>query len=149
MRDTLLIIHILAAGTWIGGSMAVTYLNRRLRAKGHETGAAFMKAFEQMGRTFYPPAAIVVLITGILLVVDSDVYAFEDAFVVIGIATVIAGAVLGTRVFSPIARRAIAAHEDGDDGAAAGAYRRFSSFALLDLAILVFAVVAMVAKFGA
>lgn len=148
MRDTLLIIHILAAGTWIGGSATASFLTGRMRGAGHGAGAAFMRAFEQMGRLFYPPAAVVLLITGVLLVVDSSVYEFEHAFVIIGIASVIAGAVLGTKVFGPIAKRAVKAHEAADDAEIAIVYRRFAGFGALDLAILAFAVIVMVTKLG-
>ncbi len=146
MQETLLIIHILAAATWVGGSAAVTFLNGPLRARGHEAGSAFMAAFEKMGRLYFPPTAVIILVTGILLVLDSSVYGFEDPFVTVGFAVVVAGAVLGSMVFGPIARQARAAHDEGDDAAVASAYRRFARFGVLDIALLVFAFVAMVTK---
>ena len=96
---------------------------------------------------YFPPAAIVILVTGILLVLETD-WAFEDSFVVIGIAAVIAGALLGAKVFDPIAKAAVAAHTEADKAAVRKAYHRFSRFGLLDIAILVFAIVAMVTKLG-
>lgn len=148
MRETLLIIHILAAGTWIGGSLTVLFLNGRLRKRGHEAGAGFMSGFEEMGRKYFPPAAVLLLLTGILLVLDSDVFGFGNAFVAIGIAVVIAGALLGSLVFDPIAKEARRAHGEGNDAAADTAYRRFGRVGLLDISLLVLAVVAMVMKWG-
>lgn len=107
-----------------------------------------MATYGQMGRLYFPPAAIVILITGLLLVLDSNFYTFEDPFVVIGIAAVVAGAVLGTKIFSPIANRARTAHDAGDETAADQAHARFGRFGLLDIAILAFAVIAMVTKLG-
>lgn len=148
MRDTLLIIHILAAATWIGGSASVFFLNGKLRRSGHGAGTAFMQGFEKMGRMYFPPAAGIVLLTGILLVIDSSLYQFEHAFVVIGIAMFIVGLVLGTRVFDPLAKRAQAAHAAGDEAAVDGAYQRFAQVGALELAALAFTVVAMVTKLG-
>lgn len=148
MHETLLIIHILAAGAWIGGSLTVTFLNRRLRARSHEAGAGFMEAFAQMGRMYFPPAAVILLLTGILLVLDSSEHAFGDAFVGIGVAVVAAGAFLGIKVFGPIAEQAERAHDEGDDAALDAVYRRFAGFGMLDLALLAFAVVAMVTTLG-
>jgi uncharacterized membrane protein len=148
MHETLLIIHILAAATWIGGSLSVTFLNRRLRAISHEAGSGFMASFEKMGRMYFPPAAVVLLVSGILLVVDSDVYAFEDPFVVIGVAIIVAGALLGSMVFGPLAQRAQAAHAENDNAAVDRVYRRFGRFGVLDVALLAFAVVVMVTKLG-
>ena len=148
MRNTLLIIHVIAGGAWIGASLTITFANSRMRSSGHEAAASFMAMFEKMGRMYFPPAAIVLLVTGFWLVIDSSFYEFSDPFVIIGIAAVVAGALLGTLVFGPLAQRAQAAHRASDDAALGGLYRRFNGFGLLDVAILAFAIVAMVTKLG-
>jgi uncharacterized membrane protein len=149
MRDTLLIIHILAAATWIGGSVAVFFLNGKMRRSSHEAGTAFMQGFEKMSSMFYPPAAGIVLLSGILLVIDSSLYDFEHAFVVTGIAMFIVGVVLGTRVFDPLAKTAQTAHAAGDEAALDSAYQRFVRIGALEIAALAFTVIAMVTKLGA
>ena len=148
MRDTLLVIHILAAATWFGGSMTAGFLASRMRAIGHEAGSGFMAGFEKMGRLYYPPSAVVILATGIWLVIDNDAYNFEDSFVVIGVVSVILGAFLGIRIFGPLAQQARAAHEAQDETALDRTYRRFAGFGVLDIAILAFAVISMVTKLG-
>jgi uncharacterized membrane protein len=148
MHDTLLIIHILAAGTWIGGSLTVMFLNGRVRTAGHASASGFMAAFEQMGRLYYPPTAIVLVVTGALLVIDNDHHSFNDAFVLIGIAIVIAGALLGSLVFDPIAKQARQAHDEGNEAEIAKIYRRFTNYGVLDIALLVFAVAVMVVEWG-
>jgi len=148
MRDTLLIIHILAAGAWIGASLTAAFLNGRMRQAGHAAGSGFMAGFGKMGRLYFPPAGGVVLLTGILLVLDSSVYDFENAFVVIGIAVFLAGAILGAKVFDPLAKAARQAHDAGDESALDGIYARFRRVGMLDVALLVIAVTAMVTKFG-
>ncbi len=148
MRDALLIIHIIAAGAWIGASATVTFLNGRMRQAGHEAGAAFMEGYSKMGRMFFPAAGVVVLLSGILLVVDSSLYDFENAFVAIGIAVFIIGAFLGARVFEPIAAGIRSAHQARDEKALSAGYAKFRRMGALDLALLVFAVYAMVTKLG-
>ena len=131
--------------------MAVAYLSGPMRKKGSDVGAGFMSGFEQMGRSYYPPTVVpadVLLVTGILLVLDSSVYEFQNGFVIVGIASVIVGILLGTKVFAPLAKSAVRAHNDADATAVARTYRRFRAFGVLDLAILVFAVFAMVTKLG-
>lgn len=148
MRDALLIIHILAAGAWIGASATITFLNGRMRTAGHAAGSAFMAGYEKMGRLYFPAAAVVVLLSGILLVIDSDFYEFEHAFVVIGIAVFLISAVLGAKAFNPVAERIRAAHDEGDEGALATGYSRFRRLGALDLSLLVITVYAMVTKLG-
>jgi hypothetical protein len=148
MRNTLLIIHIMAAATWIGASTTFLFATSRMRSRGHESAASFMSVFEAMGRMYFPPAAVIMLITGVWLVIDSSVYAFEDPFVVIGTVAVIAGAFLGIRIFGPITQQIQQAHGAQDESTLSRAYKRFMGFGLLDITILAFAVVSMVTKLG-
>jgi hypothetical protein len=100
MGDVLLIVHILAAATWLGAGITVGFLTPRLRGAGNETAGAFMAAYERMGLVVFNPAGILVLLSGVVLVIDGP-WEFENAFVVIGSAVVVIGAVLGARVFTP------------------------------------------------
>jgi len=146
MRSTLLVIHILAAGAWIGASATFLFATPKLRKAGHESGASLMSVYQSMGRMYYPPAAVLILVTGFWLVIDSSVYGFEDSFVAVGIVAVVAGAFLGIRIFGPLASRIQGAHTSRDETALNAGYRRFMRFGVLDVAILAFAVVAMVTK---
>ena len=89
MREILLIIHILGAGTWLGANVTQAVVTPKLRAQGGIAAAAWMKSIAMMGRVLYTPAAIIILVTGFWMVLDSDVYDFEQAFVVIGIVAVV------------------------------------------------------------
>jgi uncharacterized membrane protein len=148
MRTTLLVIHILAAGTWIGASVTNGFLAPRLGSS-DVTGAAFLRAFEAMGRLLLNVAGIVVLITGIWLVASSDAWSFSDGFVGIGFLVVIAGAIMGIVLFAPLAKRGVAAHEAADGQQVAAVYARFRLYGAIDLVLLVIAVFAMVGKWGA
>lgn len=148
MGDALLIVHILAAATWLGAGVTVGFLTPRLRGAGDETAGAFMAAYERMGLVLFNPAGILVLLTGVVLVIDGP-WEFENAFVVIGVAVVVIGAVLGARVFSPLSREAQVAHAGGDVARLDRIYARFRTFGALDTSLIVLAIIAMVLKLGA
>ena len=148
MRDTYLILHILAAGTWIGASVSASFLGGTLGGRSAGRFVTFMEGFGDMGKRIFPPAGGLVLITGILLVIDSDFYEFSDAFVGIGIAAVIIGIILGTAVFDPLAKKAVEAGESMDDATHRALRQRFLRFGVLDMAVLAIAVIVMVTKLG-
>lgn len=149
MRTFLLVIHIVAAGAWIGANVTQVVVTPRVSKMGGEAAAVWMRATVTMGRLLYTPAAILSLLTGFALVLRSgSPYEFEQAFVVIGVAMVVAGAVLGARVFGPQGERAAAAFEAGNGDGAREIVARLTAFGFLDSALLVVTVWAMTAKWG-
>lgn len=89
------------------------------------------------------------MITGILLVIDSDSYGFGSIFVTIGFVAVVIGAVLGSTVFGP---KSVAIADAIDRGDVAGANRARATtgqFGVLDTLVLVVTIYAMVFKVGA
>ncbi len=110
--------------------------------------AAWMDTTVLWGRILYMPASIVILATGIALVLDSDAYEFSHAFVSIGFAAVIIAAVMGMVVFAKGGEQASAGFNSGDDAAGHAAVKRMMPWGVLDTAILLLAIVAMVAKWG-
>lgn len=147
MGDVLLVVHILAAAVWLGAVVTVGFLTPQLRGAGDQTGAAFMSAYERMGRVVFNPAGILVLLSGVLLVIEGP-WEFENLFVIIGIAVVLTGAVFGARVFTPLSRDAQAAHVAGDSARLDQIYARFRTFGAIDTSLIVLAIVAMVLKLG-
>ncbi len=150
MRDTLLTIHILAAGAWIGANVVQFMVNPRISAQSSAIAAHWHRTVVGFMRYLYMPASLIVLITGLLLVtaVDDSPYEMSDAFVSIGFLAVIIGAGLGMGFFAPQGRKAAAAY-DGEDKRAAGAIEQKIAIAgLVDMAVIVVTVVAMVSKWG-
>ena len=101
-----------------------------------------------MARVLYNIAGILVLVTGVGLVLDSDFFEFSDMFVSIGFLAVIIGAVLGMAVFGPGSRALAAAIRDGDAEAERTVSARLTAFGVLDTIVVVVTIVAMVAKWG-
>ena len=149
MHTTLLVVHILAAGTWFGASMVQFSINPKIRTYPTDVAVWWMRHVVSLGTRLYTPAAIVLLLTGVFLVTDSGVFEFSDAFVSIGFVMVIVGAAFGILIFGPRGRQAAAALESGDEEEVKRLTGSLAVFGVLDTVLLVVAVVAMVAKWGA
>lgn len=149
MRTTLLIIHILAAGTWIGTNVTQFAIDRRMNADGGPTAVAWHRSLAFLGKSVYPAAAVLLLVTGAWLVVESG-YEWESAFVAIGFLAIAIGAGLGIAVIGPLSERAVRIHETGQDMADLPRVnsRRYM-WATLDTVVLFVTVAAMVGKWGA
>ena len=149
MSDVLLILHILGVSVWFGASVVQFFVAPRMAKADDATAAAWQRIIVAQGMMLYSPAAIVVLLSGFGLVGTSDgAYSFSDTFVIVGIAVVVIGAVLGIRFFGPQAEKAAVAYEAGDRAAGDAITRRVVPIGALDSALLIAAVAAMVMKWG-
>ncbi len=148
MRIALLVIHIAAAATWLGASVTQMAVAPTLTGKSSEVASAWMAASMRLSQRLYPIAGALVLLAGVGLVLVSDVYSFADLFVTVGFTVVILGGALGGMVFTPVARRAAEAYSSGNAVAGRAASVRILRFGLIDIALLVVAITAMVAKWG-
>jgi hypothetical protein len=148
MQEFLLVIHIIAAGAWIGTNVVQLVTTRRIIANGGPTAASWMTSIVHWGRVIYTPAAVVILATGIGMVLNSSLYEFSNAFVSIGFLAVIVAAALGMTVFAKGGERAAAAFSSGDDAAGRNAAMATMPWGALDSVILLVAVFAMVYKWG-
>jgi hypothetical protein len=92
------------------------------------------------------PAAILILLTGVFLVLQSDVYDFGSLFVTIGFFTVVVGALLGAFVFGPVSKRAADAIDAGDDTGAKAATGRLATFGVVDTLLVLATITVMVLR---
>lgn len=149
MRDTLLIIHIVAVSLWLGGSVMNGLLNVRLASTGNLSAQAVLARVEEnLGTTFYAPVAILTLLTGIGLVLGDEAYSFGDVFVSAGFLAIIVAAVLGPTKFTPLGERMAEAFEAGDAEAGQAASREISRWSALDVGLILIALALMVIKPG-
>ena len=149
MRTTLLFIHILAAGAWFGTNVVQIAINPRLRTYTPEVATWWLRRLVAFGTRIYSPAAVILLLTGIFLVIDSSFYEFSDTFVSIGFLTVIVAAALGILVFGPKGEAAAAAFESGDEAELDRNLGTLMRFGILDTGLVVITILAMTAKWGA
>ena len=147
MRNLALWLHIIGASMWIGTNVAQMVIGPRLVKEG--AGLAWLKAVEKAGGPIYGAASGLIILTGIYLVVSNDSFSFGSAFVGIGIAVVIIGGAMAGLVFNRRTRQTIGLFEGGDTAKATTVYQSIGGWALLDTALLAFAVLAMVSKWGA
>jgi hypothetical protein len=149
MNDLLLIIHILSAAAWIGGGLLNGFIAPRMARSGVEGAPlAWARVAAQAGTRYFNPAGLLTALSGIGLVIVSDVYDWSDTFVSIGIGIVIAAGLIGGLVHRPGGERIVAALESGDVAAAARDGKRAAIWGVVTVVLLIVAVVVMVLKTG-
>ena len=150
MFEILLFVHILGVAAWFGANLARTFAGGPMSKAAPATAASWHRATVSMGRVIHTPAAIAVFITGFGLVgLSEGAYEMTDAFVVVGIVVVVVGAVLAMIVLGPNGRRIASAYEDGDRTLAESFARRSALIGWIDTALLAFATLVMVLRWGA
>lgn len=143
MRDGLLILHILTAATWIGGGFYSWYSFTQLAKAGSEAGDSVPRLAATADR-YFGPAAGLTLLSGIALVLLVDPWGWSDVFVWIGIGVFVFSAIWQPLVSSKVQTRLLGSLEgNGDTSAAIAGFNRSTA---IEMATLVIAVWAMVAK---
>jgi uncharacterized membrane protein len=143
-------LHVLAAVTWVGGALAFNILATRLRrANDSRALAGVAREMAVVGNAIFLPASLVVLALGVWMVVISG-WDFEDLWIAIGIAGVVATAITGSVVIGPRLKKigeAIAQRGPEDEGVQNDIARLFV-IARIDLVVLAVVIVDMVIKPG-
>lgn len=147
-REILLVVHIAGAGTWLGANIVQAVVPPIAARTSAEVLAGWYRITSAMATRLYVPAAIVILLSGVLLVLDSEAYGFGTLFVTIGMGMIVAGALLGQFVFGPGGEAAADAVESGDGGAVRRSVARLTRFGLIDTLLLLFTITAMVLRLG-
>ena len=152
LRETLLLVHILAVIVWFGGGIMLTIHSARV-SKSQEDGAvkAFAEHFEWVGLRVMMPSMLVLIITGIWLVIESKVFGFDQAFVSIGLAVFVISFILGGAFYGPQSKklRETVTERGASDAAVAALMNRVVLVTRLEVVVIAFAVWAMVTKPGA
>ena len=149
MGDSLLFIHIAAVAIWVGAGVTQLVVSPAMHRAGGPAAAEWMRQVVRLGRVLFSPAAVIVLVTGILMVLDSVLYEFEQAFIVIGFIAVVIGGVLGTRVYGPGGTEIAELHDSGETEEATEKLTRILSIATAEVGFLLFTIWAMVNRLGA
>jgi hypothetical protein len=149
MTEFLLIIHILSAAAWIGGGLLSGFVAPRLARSGIEGAPlAWALVAAEAGMKYFNPAGILTALSGVGLVLTSDIYGWSDTFVSIGLGVAIAAALIGGLAHRPGSVRIIAALESGDYAAAAGEGKKAAIWGTVTSGLLIVAVIVMVLKTG-
>jgi hypothetical protein len=145
-HQILLVLHIAGAGTWLGANVVQAVVPPIAARSGTTVLAGWYRVTTEMSRRLYMPAAALILITGIALVLDSEAYGFGSIFVTIGFGMIIIGAILGIVVFGPGGETAAEAVESEDHTRIRSAVSRLTTWGLVDTLLLLFTITAMVIR---
>ncbi|HLT16601.1 MAG TPA: hypothetical protein VK007_07855 [Acidimicrobiales bacterium] len=146
-RTFLLWLHIASVAGWLGANYVQLVLAPRFAKASPEAAKAWARQTAWLVERYYNAIGALVAISGVLLVLDGP-WSWHDRFIWVGIAVVVIGGALGGLAFGPLSRRQVAALEAGDASTAAEVQRRVTPLAVLDTALVLLAVWAMVDKWG-
>lgn len=144
--QVLLWLHILGAATWLGAAASVLFGGGAFASEGAPQQAAWYRFVERKSKLLISPAAILLLVTGVLLVTGNEAYGFGSTFVSIGFLAIIVGSGLGMGFYGPKSREAAAALDNGDGPTAAPIIARIRNFGAAEMGLLIVTVAAMVWK---
>lgn len=151
--ELLLSLHILSAALYIGSTLAITVISYRLLAVGSPAFREFVPAAGWWASRAHPGAAVVLLLTAILMILDADL-SFGDLWITLALTGwLIAGFIGGNLVGQTAKRLETQLAGDGGAGAPLGDASRelagkFLLYARLETAVLVLVLFDMVVKPG-
>jgi hypothetical protein len=146
LRDFLLVLHIAGAGTWLGANIVQAIVPPMAIKQGSAAASGWYRIAGRLSTVLYMPAAILILITGVFMVLQSDVYSFGSLFVTIGFITIVIGALFGKFVFDPVSTRAADAIDADDGPAIKAATGRLATFGVIDTLLVVVTITVMVLR---
>lgn len=135
LDDWLLLIHIVAAGTWLGAGMVLFLLGRYAGQTGSES--KIIKIYEWVGPRIGGPITVLIPVTGVWMVLRNDSWGFTDLWVILGLVLFVAMLALAFGGHTPNYRRVGLAEEKGDKARVARLARRGFALAGVEVAVLV------------
>ncbi|MGH2662547.1 MAG: DUF2269 family protein [Actinomycetota bacterium] len=149
LYEGLLFVHIVAVSVWVGGTIMLGFISRRIERTGDaQFRARFAREAGIVGPVIGISAALV-LASGIWMVLDSDAIELSQTWVWLGLVGFGISAVVGGVYFAPASARSGRALEAGNTEEADRLARQFNLVARLDLLLLLVIVGLMVFRPGA
>jgi hypothetical protein len=145
LRDVLLVAHIAAVSAWLGANIVQFVLTPWFARRPVEQNLGWVSATLFLGRRFYNVAGMLIAFTGVSLVLETD-YNFSSRFVMVGIATIVVGAVLGVAVFDRLMNRHVEALQSSDLALAARLRARTLQVAVIDTSLVLTTIFVMVKR---
>ena len=140
-------LHVTTAIVWVGGGIFGAIFTRRAAsaAPAHRLGIA--RDLACVSKRVFGPMAVLTLVFGVLMVLDRDAIGFDQTWISIGLGAIVLSIALGAAYLGPQSDALVADLEADADGAL-DRLRRISLASAVNIAILLVAVWAMVAKPG-
>jgi uncharacterized membrane protein len=150
LYEFLKLIHVLGAITWVGTSIEQQVVGARAMSSSERGRLAhFVDEAEWVGVRIMTPAAILVVIVGVLMVIESG-WNFSDTWILIGIGLFILTSLNGMVFLTPQTKKLkslIVERSENDKGVQA-LVKRVTLASRIDLLILIAIVSDMVIKPG-
>jgi uncharacterized membrane protein len=100
--EFLLFVHIATAAIWVGGATIMQFFGlRAMRAPDPMRLVDLGGDIEWIGSRVLIPASALAVVSGVLLVIDSDVWGFGDDWIVLGIVLFAITFLAGALFFGP------------------------------------------------
>lgn len=147
LYDILQFIHVAAAAIWVGGATLFHIIGERAVASDDPARVqALLSDAEHLSKKFFMPAAMTVLLFGIITTINGNI-SFKEPWIVGGIAGIIISIVLGAGMIGPTsARLAQRMPTSGLDDEVRAGLNKIRTLSHIDLLILFVIVFLMVAK---
>jgi uncharacterized membrane protein len=150
LYELLKFVHVLGAITWVGTSIEQQFVGARAMSS-NERGrlAHFVDEAEWVGVRIMTPAAIIVVLAGVAMVIESG-WNFSDTWILIGIGLFIVSSLNGMLFLTPQTRRlkALIAERGSDDAGVRAFVNKVTLATRVDLLVLIAVVADMVIKPG-
>lgn len=144
-RNVLLTLHIAAVTGWLGADILQYAIAPRLAKESPEVRTAWARQQVWLHDVYYAVVAVVIAVTGVLLVLHGH-WSWSSTFIWVGVGAIVGGATLGGGGLGSIAKKGLAALEAGDADGADAARRRHLPLALVVSALPLIAIFAMVQR---
>jgi uncharacterized membrane protein len=106
LYELLLLGHILAAVAWIGAGLSLVVLGLLAeRASDDEGLRSTLDHTNRLSTVYFIPSSLLVVVFGIALVVESDVWSFDQLWIVLGLLGYAATFLTGLLVIKPRGER--------------------------------------------
>jgi len=149
LHEWLVFLHVLSAMVWVGGLVALIAFGTYVIRTGEDVAVArFIASLRVVGPLVLSPAAGLVLVLGIWMVVDDDAWSFGQTWIWLSLALVAAAILVGAVFLSRTTLAAERAAKAGDQVGARQLLRRWSWGIMLILLLLVVTTWAMFFKPG-
>lgn len=150
LYEFLKLVHVLGAIAWVGTSIEQQLVGARaMSSNARGRLAHFVDEAEWVGVRIMTPAAILVVIAGVLMVIESG-WNFSDSWILIGIGLFVLTSLNGMVFLTPQTKRLkLSIAERGEDDASVQALvKKVTLASRIDLLILIAIVADMVIKPG-
>lgn len=148
MEETLLIIHILSAAAWIGGSMFLGFAGPRMAAAGGPAAGAWISVALSAVTRYFTPVALLTAASGATMVAVMDEWEWSHAFVSIGLGVFVLVMAIATGNNVRAMKAAAAAAQAGNMAEAAANGKRLVRGGIAIVLLLIFGEIAMVLRLG-